>query len=62
MLARLPFLLTIFSTKKETQERKNDIISRLWWDVLDSDQLAPYWPTNPGDGHTIGCHRIDTWF
>ena len=21
---------------------------------MDSDQLAPYWPTNPGDGHTIG--------
>ena len=29
-------------------------IFRLWWQILDSNQLAPYWPTNPGDGHTIG--------
>ena len=21
---------------------------------MDSEQLAPFWPTNPGDGHTIG--------
>jgi len=32
-------------------------VDKLWWDVLDSDQLAPYWPTNPGDGHTIGARN-----
>jgi len=32
-------------------------VDKLWWEIMDSDQLAPYWPTNPGDGHTIGARN-----
>jgi len=32
-------------------------VDKLWWEVMDSEQLAPFWPTNPGDGHTIGARN-----
>jgi len=32
-------------------------VDKLWWEIMDSDQLAPYWPTNPGNGHTIGARN-----
>ena len=40
--------------KNTTRFCNNEMNVRLWWEVMDSEQLAPFWPTNPGDGHTIG--------
>jgi len=32
-------------------------VNSLWWSILDSDQLKPFWPVNPGDGHIIGARN-----
>lgn len=35
----------------------NPAIDKLWWEVLDSEELRPHWPVNPGDGHIIGARN-----
>lgn len=32
-------------------------VNKLWWDILDSEELLPFWPVNPGDGHLIGARN-----